>query len=166
MAAAHTSNPPLKIAPVRLRELAQLHRMFERAVRIHFAYFPERVQRQVIAEHSLIQLLKAYADSRRVVLVARRRGQLAGYCVAAVPPNGPAQLFWLYVDPVHRGTNTGLSLLSRAVKEMERLGAQTIFLATHDHRRYYERQGFKFDHRESQHGVDMDIMSFSIRRPA
>jgi N-acetylglutamate synthase-like GNAT family acetyltransferase len=138
--------------------------MFERAVREHFAYFPDDVQQRVIREHSLARLLRARIDRRRVVLVARRRGQLAGYCIAAVPPSGPAQLFWLYVEPEHRGTNTGLSLLSRTLQQMEKRGADSIFLATHDHRRYYERQGFKYSHSEQQHGIDMDIMSFAVRR--
>ena len=166
MAAASSSSKPipLKIAPVRLRELVKLQRMFERAVREHFAYFPQSVQRQVIREHSLVRLTKAWTDPRRVMLVARSRGELAGYCIAAVPPVGPAQLFWLYVEPAHRGTNTGLSLLSRTLQQMEQLGATNIFLATHDHRRYYERQGFRYSHSEQQHGVDMDILGFAVRR--
>jgi ribosomal protein S18 acetylase RimI-like enzyme len=163
-ASTETNKSYPKIARVRLRELPGLHRLFERAVRIHFGYFPEDVQHKVIQEHSVFLLLKAALNPRRVVLVARRRGRVVGYCIGAVPKTGPAQLFWLYVDPENRGTNTGLSLLSRALKEMEYLGAQDVFLATHDHRRYYERQGFKYTRREQQHGIDMDIMGFTVRR--
>lgn len=153
---------PLIIAPVRLRELPQLARLFEQATQQHFGYFPPHVQRQVISSHSLFQLLKARFDQKRVVLIAREGRQVVGYCIGALPKTGPAQLFWLYVEPQHRGTNTGLRLLSRSIKQLAAGGAGTIFLATFDHRRYYERQGFKFVRRERQHGIDVDIMSFKV----
>lgn len=156
---------PLIIAPVRLRELPQLTQLFEQATRQHFGYFPPQVQSDVISSHSLFKLLKARFDKRRVVLIARQGKTVVGYCIGAMPQTGPAQLFWLYVEPTHRGTNTGLSLLSRSIKHLAAAGAGTIFLATYDHRRYYERQGFKFVGRQRQYGLDVDIMSFTIRRP-
>lgn len=124
------------------------------------------MQRDVIASHSLPRLAKAQLDNRRILLVARDGNRVVGYCIGAVPQSGPSQLFWLYMEPQHRGTNTGLRLLSRMLKVMELRGAQDIFLATHDHRHYYERQGFKHVRAEDHDGVSMDIMSFSVRRPS
>jgi ribosomal protein S18 acetylase RimI-like enzyme len=151
------------IALVRTRDLPQLKRLFEQAVRDHFAYFPAGVQNDVIRGHSLIKLAKAKYDPRRIVLVARRGPRIVGYCIAAVPSHGPSQLFWLYVEPDHRGINLGLSLLSRTLKLMAAKGARDIFIATHDHRRYYERQGFKFSDRTIQQGIPMDIMVFKVQ---
>jgi ribosomal protein S18 acetylase RimI-like enzyme len=154
----------LIIAPVRTRELLQLKRLFEQAVRHHFTYFPKSTQQDVITSHSLGKLLRANLDPHRIILVARSGGRIVGYCIGAVPRSGPAQLFWLYVEPEFRGTNTGLSLLSRTIKLMESRGAADVFIATHDHRGYYERQGFKHQSRVTQHGIPMDIMAFQIRR--
>jgi ribosomal protein S18 acetylase RimI-like enzyme len=154
----------LTIAPVRLRELVQLTRLFEQAVRNHFTYFPRSTQQDVIRSHSVGKLFRANLDPRRIILVARSDGRLVGYCIGAVPSQGPAQLFWLYVEPEFRGTNTGLSLLSRSIKHMEERGADEVFIATHDHRRYYERQGFKYQSSITEHGIPMDIMVFQTRR--
>ncbi|QQR52330.1 GNAT family N-acetyltransferase [bacterium] len=155
---------PLVIAPVRLRELPQLVQLFEQATKQHFGYFPPHIQHQIISGHSLFKLLKARFDDKRVVLVARSGNNIVGYCIGALPKTGPAQLFWLYVEPNHRGTNTGLSLLSRTIKHLAEAGAGTIFLATYDHRRYYERQGFTWIGRDHRDGIEVDIMSYTVRR--
>ena len=42
-------------------------------------------------------------------------------------------------------------------------GAQTVSIATHDHRRYYERQGFQYQRSTLVDGVTMDILSFKVR---
>jgi GNAT superfamily N-acetyltransferase len=166
MQAPATPKPkPHAIAQVKIHQLPQLKRLFAQAVREHFAYLPPHAQDRVIRDHALPQLLKAHLDPRRVILVANNGARrIVGYCIAAIPRTGPSQLFWLYVDPAHRGTNTGLSLLSRTLKLMESRGASEVFLATYDHRRYYERQGFKFVRREHQDSVELDIMRFVVRR--
>jgi GNAT superfamily N-acetyltransferase len=136
--------------------------MFTHAVTTHFTYFPEFVRRRVIADHSLPKLLLATLHPRRIVLTARSRGRLIGYAIGAAPAQGPAQLFWLYVDPDHRGANVGLSLLSRMLKLLANRGASIVSLATHDHRRYYERQGFKFLQKATVDGVKLDILTFRL----
>jgi ribosomal protein S18 acetylase RimI-like enzyme len=153
----------LIIAPAPLTSLPALHRTFVRAVNQHFTYFPEQVRAQVIRDHSLYRLLLAAAHPRRILLTARRGDRIVGYAIGAAPKQGPAQLFWLYVEPDQRGSNIGLSLLSRMLKLLAEHGASVVSLATHDHRRYYERQGFKFHHRTVQNGVQMDILTFKIR---
>lgn len=150
------------IAPARVTALPQVQRMFARAVTTHFAYFPQDIQQRVISEHSVYRLLRATLDPRRIILLARTKGQIIGYAIGASPPVGPAQLFWLYVDPEFRGENTGLSLLSRMLRILALKGAREVSIATHTHRSYYERQGFKFLRKTTVDGVSMDVMVFAL----
>lgn len=152
----------IEIAPVRLRELPALHRLFASAVVTNFAYFPDDILNRVLKDHSLFNLLRAKIDSRRVLLVARSGSKLIGYAIGAAPATGPAQLFWLYVDPDFRGANTGLSLLSRMLRVLGDRGAKVVSIATHEYRSYYERQGFKFIEKTIVNGVDMDILTFKV----
>ena len=145
-----------------LPALPAVRRLFADAVRVHFAYFPDDIQSRIIAEHNLPKLLLATIDRRRIILIARRHGRIVGYCLGAAPVSGPAQLFWLYVDPDQRGANIGLSLLSRMIKLLSKKGAREIAIATHDHRKYYERQGFKYRRHTVQDGVEMDILTYRV----
>ena len=150
------------IAPASARSLFALHSLFADAVATHFSYFPADVQRRVISDHSVPRLILATLDPHRVILVARTEGKIIGYAIGAAPATGPAQLFWLYVDPNYRGANTGLSLLSRMLKHLRAKGAEVVSIATHEHRAYYERQGFKFIKKTTVNGVSMDVLTFSF----
>lgn len=150
------------IAPASVASLIMLQKLFASAVATHFAYFPPSVQQRVIRSHSVFKLLLAKLDPRRTILLAKLDGKIVGYAIGAAPKVGPAQLFWLYVDPDHRGSNTGLSLLSRMLKHLTVRGAKVVSLATHTHRSYYERQGFKFVERTLIDGVQMDILIFKL----
>lgn len=136
--------------------------MFVVAVRSHFAYFPVLAQERVIRNHRQFKLLLAAVHPRRVILTACHGGEMVGYAIGSVPKNGQGQLFWLYVDPSRRGKNTGLALLSRMLRVQQQLGAVNVTLATHDHRRYYERQGFVWRDSCSVDDVRMDIMTFNL----
>jgi ribosomal protein S18 acetylase RimI-like enzyme len=151
------------ISEARLYQLPALNRLFVGAVKQHFDYFALDVRTKVIRDHSLLRLVLASADRRRVVLVATAGRRIVGYAIGASPANGPAQLFWLYVEPDHRGSNTGLSLLSRMIKLLGARGAKVVSIATHEHRRYYERQGFKFVRNMVVDGVKMDILTFKVK---
>lgn len=152
----------VKIQSASPRSLVALNRLFAEAVAGHFDYFSPAVQRQVVRDHSVPRLLLAVVDPRREILLAKSDGRIIGYAIGAAPASGPAQLFWLYVDPNYRGANTGLSLLSRMLKSLAAKGAAEVSIATHDHRKYYERQGFKFVERKQVHDVDMDILKFRL----
>ena len=140
--------------------------MFVEAVRLHFTYFPDEIQNKVIADHRKTKLLLAALHPRRIVLTAHHDGQLVGYAIGSVPKGGQGQLFWLYVDPSRRGSNTGLALLGRMLRSQRMLGARDVTLATHDHRRYYERQGFVRREGRTIDGVTMDIMTFPLEGSA
>jgi GNAT superfamily N-acetyltransferase len=153
----------ITISEASISSLPSLNRLFVDAVHNHFDYFPIPVRHQVIGQHSLPRLVLAWADSHRVLLVARSGNRIVGYAIGAAPRTGPAQLFWLYVEPDHRGANLGLKLLSRMLKVLADKGAETVSIATHDHRHYYERQGFKFVENTQLHGVQMDILTFRVK---
>lgn len=162
MSAAGTPTP-ITIAPVRVRELLTLRRLFARAVRDHFAYFSPDTQAEIIANHSLLKLSLAKFDTRRVILVARTESKIIGYAIGAAPVSGPAQLFWLYVDPDHRGANLGKSLVAHALKQLKNKGATVVSIATRDYRKYYERQGFEFISKNVVNGEQMDILTFEFK---
>lgn len=144
-------------------ELPPLNHLFVKATQKQFTYFPESFRKEVINEHSIWKLFLGIVDPRRVILVAIIGGEIIGYAIGAKPATGPAQLFWLYVEPDHRGANIGLSLLSRMLKILSEKGAKTISIATYDHRRYYERQGFEFVRHSDVEGVKMDVMVFRVK---
>ncbi|HSX01235.1 MAG TPA: GNAT family N-acetyltransferase [Candidatus Saccharimonas sp.] len=150
------------ITEASLSHLPALRRLFVDAVRTHFTYFTPRIQRRVIREHNLLRLGRAALHPHRVVLVAHAGNQLVGYAIGSVPAPGSGQLYWLYVDPAQRGQNLGLSLLSRMLRLQQQRGAIEVTLATHDHRRYYERQGFAWVENRLVDGVNMDIMRFRV----
>ena len=150
------------VIPIKLRHIPALHRIFVSAVRTHFAYFPEVEQNRVIHDHQPLKLLLAAIHPRRIILAAYHGGELVGYAIGSVPKNCKGQLFWLFVDPSRRGNNTGLTLLSRMLRIQGQLGATEVLLATHDHRRYYERQGFVWCDTYPVSGVPMDIMTFKL----
>jgi hypothetical protein len=55
-----------------------------------------------------------------------------------------------------------LSLLSNVLRRERELGAHSVTLATHDHRRYYERQGFRHVGLQIVDGLEMDIMRYNL----
>lgn len=150
----------------RLRPLAivGMSRMFAGAVTQHFSYFPADYQAELIREHRPLGLAKAALDPRRIILTAHSQHRLVGYAVGAAPPDGRAQIYWLYVDPTFRGGNTGLKLLSRLIKIAEKKGAHEIDLVTRDYGDYYRRQGFVKVGRQLVDGVEMDVMKFQVKR--
>jgi ribosomal protein S18 acetylase RimI-like enzyme len=153
-----------RIVPATVRDILALNRLFTEAVNLHFTYFPEGYRAHVIRDHRPHKLLAATLHPRRIVLVARHDDQIVGYAIGATPNDGRGQLYWLYVDPDRRGENTGLALLSRMLKLQQSKGAHEVSLATHDHRRYYERQGFRFVDNQEIEGVPMDLMTFRFGR--
>jgi ribosomal protein S18 acetylase RimI-like enzyme len=146
-----------------LRHIFTLHRLFREAVYASFTYFDQEIQSQTIRSHSPRRLFTALVNPRRLILTAWKQDTLIGYAIGSVPKDGAGQLYWLYVVPGVRGNNTGLALLSRFLKSERALGAVTVSLATYDHRKYYERQGFKFINTSIISGVSMDIMKFYLQ---
>ena len=128
---------------MRLRDVAETRRVFVDAVQHHFDYFDEQYRQQILVKNNTLRLALAGLRPRRIVLVAKHRNKIVGYCIASSPKDGRAQIYWLFVDPTLRGSNIGLRLLSRTLKLMEQSGASEAVLVTHNYADYYARQGFK-----------------------
>jgi GNAT superfamily N-acetyltransferase len=157
-----TITTTLVIKPLPIRSISRFHTIFREAVDNHFAYFPAEQRRKVLRDHSHLRILLATIMPRRIILAAYIDGILSGYAVGSVPKNGSGQLYWLYVDPMQRGNNTGLALLSRMIRIEAEKGAHEVILVTHDHRKYYARQGFKFIRMVQEAGIDLALMRFKI----
>jgi ribosomal protein S18 acetylase RimI-like enzyme len=128
---------------MRLRDVAETRRIFVDAVQNHFDYFDAPYRAEILKSNSTLRLAMAGLRPRRIVLLAKHRDKIVGYCIASSPKDGRAQIYWLFVDPTLRGSNIGLRLLSRSLKIMEQSGASEAVLVTHNYADYYARQGFK-----------------------
>jgi ribosomal protein S18 acetylase RimI-like enzyme len=156
----------VRISSLSFAKIPALSRLFAEAVSRNFGYFPEWYQREIVREHSAMHLLLGYLHPSRIILTARDADRnLVGYAIGRAFRGGTGQIYWLYVDPSFRGRNTGLSLLAQMLRSQERKGAHAVSLATHDYRRYYERQGFNHHSQIETHGVPMDIMMYQIKQP-
>ena len=145
-----------------ITKLGQLHQLFAAAVRTNFTYFNEAIQNNTIRSHSPLHLGLAVVHPRRIILTAWRGQDLIGYAIGSVPKSGAGQLYWLYVAPSERGSNTGLALLSQFLRRERALGATSVTLATYDHRHYYQRQGFEYLGTQLVDGLEMAIMKYPI----
>ena len=141
----------------RLIEMAALRRLFIQAVGGHFSYYPADYRQQILEENRMYHLALAHLHPRRPVYVAVQDGRLLGYVIAGY--DGEAgHVYWLYVDPSSRGQNLGLKLLTKALRDFERQGVRRVELNTHDHQKYYSRQGFRPVREWDLEGVPMTHM--------
>ncbi len=143
------SQPPAKssvsvrIQPLRLSDTHRARAIFVDALLNHFEHFEPSYKQTVLAENSWWNMVKGVMHPRRILLVAKDGGRIIGYVIGSVPSGAHAQVYWLFVDPAYRGQNIGLALLSQILKRMRAKGARNATLVTHDHAKYYARQGFK-----------------------
>ena len=137
------SKATVTVKPMRFREAREVHRVFVKALLQHFEHFDDSYKQAVLAQNTLASLARAALTPSRVILVAKDQTAIIGYMIASVPRDKNGQLYWLFVDSAYRGQNIGLMLLSRGLKVMKTKGAHTATLVTHDHAKYYARQGFK-----------------------
>lgn len=128
---------------MRLRDARRVHQVFVDALMAHFEHFDDSYKQSVLADNTLVGMAWAAVHPRRIILVAKDNAKIIGYIIASVPRDKNGQMYWLFVDPAYRGQNIGLQLLSRGLKEMAARGAHTASLVTHDHAKYYARQGFR-----------------------
>ena len=154
---------PPTVEPVILGEVAALRRIFKRAVATDFNYFPQHYQRQVLNQHRIWQLAASIVRPDRVVLGAKAGDSLVGFMIGSRPARGAAQVYWLYVDPEFRGSGLGGKLLGETLKHLRLAGSDQVALATHKHKDYYAKKGFKLREQQEQFpGIDMYIMTYDF----
>ena len=156
------SSQPI-VQALHLVDATQLRRIFKRAVATDFNYFPQHYQRQVLDQHKLVRLASAVLRPDRLVLGAKRGKELVGFMIGSRPRRGAAQVYWLYVDPAWRGSGLGGRLLGETLQRLKAAGSHQVALATHKHKDYYAKKGFKQRERQEQFpGIDMYIMSYDF----
>ncbi|MEO7617240.1 MAG: GNAT family N-acetyltransferase [Candidatus Saccharibacteria bacterium] len=156
------SHQTIQITPMRLRDVKETRRVFVDAVENHFDYFDADYRAQVLRDNSLPRLAFAGLRAGRIVLVAKHRDRIVGYCIGSIPKDGHAQIYWLFVDPTLRGSNIGLRLLSRILKMMEQAGSSEATLITHNYATYYARQGFKQLETVKRGKIEEYILSYPL----
>ena len=155
-------NTTITIQPLRLIEARRAHALFVDALTHHFGYFNTAYRQQVLAENTWWSMVKGVIHPRRLLLVAKDGSRVIGYVIGSIPPDQHAQIYWLFVDPDYRGQNIGLALLSRMLKVMRAKGAAKASLLTHDHAKYYARQGFKLVRKEHDGKIDTYVLTYSL----
>jgi ribosomal protein S18 acetylase RimI-like enzyme len=160
---SQSGGPAIIIQPLRLHESHRAHALFVDALTNHFDYFDDSYRQQVLAENTLWSMMKGTVHPNRVLLVAKDQGRIIGYVIGSTPPQSHAQIYWLFVDPAYRGQNVGLALLSRILKHMRNKGADKASLVTHDHAKYYARQGFKLIRKEHDGKIIKYVLTYSLK---
>ncbi|MFF7971518.1 GNAT family N-acetyltransferase [Streptomyces sp. NPDC007905] len=103
----------------------------------------------------------AQGDGAVVNLVAERDGEVVGW--AAHGPyrdgevrTGDAELYAIYVDPVHLGGGIGRALLAESVERCSRYPRMFLWVLKENRRArlFYERAGFRADGTEEPFDVD------------
>ena len=106
----------------------------------------ESTWRRVLARHP--------AQPERVVLVVEEHGTLVGFCSGGPPrdrdlPEGSAEVYAIYVEPVLVGTGLGRILMAHAEEDLASRGYLLAVLWVLDGnaraRRFYERAGWRTD---------------------
>lgn len=156
------SKSPVVIRRPRPWEAARLKRLFTHAIEGSFDYFTPDYQQLVQRGNTTPKILLGSLRRDRIILTAFLGKELVGYLFGAIDEDGMGHIFWLYVSPDARGHNVGLALLARALRIMREKGAHTAELATYDHRRYYERQGFSLYGSREEGGCRIDVLRYQL----
>ena len=148
------------IKEIKVGQVADLRKLFRRAVAEDFSYFPKSYQWRVLADNNLARLAVAAVRSNRIVLGAWNGSHLIGYAIAGTNRNGTGKLYWLYVAPESRGEGVGGQLLDDLIGQMKHHNMERLSLVTHDYDPYYAKRGFTLDKSQQLYGVSMRVMSY------
>jgi len=152
----------VQIRPLRLRDVRRLHRLFLRALDSDFSYFPPGYVRQVKLQNSPTNLLRAWFDRRRLILVAVRGRQPVGFAFSAAHRDKIGHLYWLYVDPDLRGKRVGRDLLQLSLDGMQRRGMHSVELVTYNFDGYYKKHGFYHRGTSKLHDSQLHVMQYDL----
>jgi ribosomal protein S18 acetylase RimI-like enzyme len=71
---------------------------------------------------------------------------LVGYIIGATRPGEDSgDIFWLYVEPEHRGRGLGADLLMESVGWLQQKGLKSVELVTYDHAEFYKKHNFNLE---------------------
>lgn len=147
------------IQPIQLRSLVSLRKLFVDALSTDFGYFPANYHSEVLAQNRLHHFALALARPDRILLGAYRSRNLVGYSISDCSGH-TAFLFWIYMIPELRGQGLGKQLLRATEQACRNKGKDNMQLVTHDHRDYYQKNGFGWVDTvtESDNNITMHLM--------
>jgi ribosomal protein S18 acetylase RimI-like enzyme len=156
------NSTPIRIQPLRLKDVTKLHRLFVAALDSDFGYIDEVHRIAIKRQNSRRRLVATLLKPNRTVFLAWQGRELVGYVIAGMAPQASSNIDWLYMKPELRGHNIGLKLLSRAMRVLMERGAKNINLVTYAYTQYYARQGFRVLRRIDSDGIEQDLMRFGF----
>jgi len=145
-------------------EIAKLRKLFKRAVKNDFNYFPEEYKKKVLAKNNLMRLLFALKKPDRIIMTASSDKKIKGFILANLPTTNVGQIHWLYVAPDSRKMGVGKKLLKACLRDFKKQGVNKVVLETHNYQDYYLRRGFTLSkiNKMQFSTITMYIMSISL----
>lgn len=135
-----------KVAHVRPHHSRQLSRLFAAALEKDFAYYSDDYLLATRRQNTAPRLALGSLRGNRLLLGLWFGRRLVGYLIGATRPESDCgDIFWLYVDPAHRGYGLGAALLNDSVAWLRDKRCNAVELVTYDHAPFYERQNFRVE---------------------
>ena len=142
-----------------------LSRLFRRALQNDFAYYSDDFLAATRSQNTPARLALASLRSDRLLLGLWTGRDLVGYLIGATRPGSDCgDIFWLFVEPEHRGHGLGADLLAAAIRWLQDKNLRSVELVTYDHASFYEKQGFSTERLAEGFigGQDVYIMRMSL----
>ncbi len=132
-----------RISNLRPQHSLVLSRLFRSALANDFAYYSDDYLRATRRQNSAARLALGSIRPDRMLIGLWHRRALVGYIIGATrPTSNCGDIFWLYVEPDHRGRGLGADLLNESTRWLQAKNLRSVELVTYDHASFYERQGF------------------------
>ena len=132
-----------RLAHVHPQHTVALSRLFADALEKDFAYYGTDYLRATRRQNTIPKLALGSMRPHRLLLGLWAKRSLVGYIIGATRPGSDCgDIFWLYVDPAHRGRGLGADLLSEALHWLQLRRLRSVELVTYDHAPFYEHYGF------------------------
>lgn len=131
------------LAHVHPQQVVALSRLFADALEKDFAYYGADYLRATKRQNTVSKLALGSVRPNRLLLGLWAKRTLVGYIIGSTRPGSDCgDIFWLYVEPAHRGRGLGADLLNEAFRWLQAKQLRAVELVTYDHAPFYERYGF------------------------
>ncbi len=135
---------PYQLKYIRPHHSVTLARLFRFALDSDFTYYSPSYLEQTRRQNSAFRLALGCMRSSRLILGLWDDTELVGYIIGGTRPNQDCgDIFWLYIDPAHRGRGLGANLLTEAIHWLRLKKLSAVELVTYDHAEFYKRYDFK-----------------------
>jgi ribosomal protein S18 acetylase RimI-like enzyme len=137
---------PYRLAYVRPHHSPALARLFRSALDQDFSYYSDSYLDQTRRQNTAPKLALGSLRPDRMLIGLWSDDSLVGYIIGATRPGEDSgDIFWLYVDPKHRGRGLGADLLMESVGWLQQKGLKSVELVTYDHAEFYKKHNFNLE---------------------